>query len=402
VAERDARGNPLFDVERGINPLMRRKGGAVQGTMSAPELEDDDLQPERHSLGLRAPNAGTGGSGLQQQFVMERCLRNWIAYATHNVGTKRNPAQLLACGVFEPRCRSFRPIDQSGSTLCAARSSSLTLGRRISCAGPARAFEPPGRPFFRPKAERRGPAFRSRPSGRAWAGLLTYPFARRPQTSAVHRLAASLTERAVLSKSVRKTRAGSTMRHSPLALVAALMLAVLISIASARNAKLAPAELDRFERVVAMAYAEWLTDDNPLRRLSAIEKRGLALLKVIGQNANFTDWHLEVVLVGTDIDGAAWVALTVPKDRRDPIYHFFLINLPSGTEDVERQRFEPGSLLHGIAKELNKGDLVAASGSFLKDPASGIVDGGAGAHHSVEQRLREPWFLVKYTSMMKL
>jgi DNA methylase len=85
VAERDARGNPLFDVdqvravyEQGINPRMRRQGAPVHGTMPAPELEDDDEleQPERRSPGPRPSNAGTGGSGLQQQLVMERRLRN--------------------------------------------------------------------------------------------------------------------------------------------------------------------------------------------------------------------------------------------------------------------------------------------------------------------------------------
>jgi hypothetical protein len=194
------------------------------------------------------------------------------------------------------------------------------------------------------------------------------------------------------------------MCKSPLTLIAALTLALAVpmDISSAQGSGREPAELDRFERVFGMAYAEWLTDDNAIRRLSAIEKRGLALLKVIGQDANFTDWHLEVVWVATDIDGAAWLALTLPKDQRDPMYQFFLVNLPPGTEDVERQRFAPGSLLYDIAKGLNKGDLVAASGSFLTDPASGIVDGDAVANHSVEQRLREPWFLVKYTSIMKL
>jgi hypothetical protein len=50
----------------------------VQGAMPAPELADDDEleQPERRSPGLRASSSSPGGSGLQQQLVMERRLRN--------------------------------------------------------------------------------------------------------------------------------------------------------------------------------------------------------------------------------------------------------------------------------------------------------------------------------------
>jgi hypothetical protein len=54
AAERDTRGNPLFDVdqvravyEQGINSLMRRQGAPVQGAMPTPELEDNRARSAR-------------------------------------------------------------------------------------------------------------------------------------------------------------------------------------------------------------------------------------------------------------------------------------------------------------------------------------------------------------------
>jgi hypothetical protein len=83
VAERDKHGYPLFDLEavrrvweQNVNPLMRRAGAEVAPPSGRPTLEvaDDEVDEpdydERRSPALRAP------SGLLEQQVVERRLRN--------------------------------------------------------------------------------------------------------------------------------------------------------------------------------------------------------------------------------------------------------------------------------------------------------------------------------------
>jgi hypothetical protein len=80
VADRDGNGAPLFDVdqvrhayENGINPLMRRHGDAVQPGDAVPAFDPEEgAAPERRSV----PAAPRGLSGLQQQVVTEKQLKN--------------------------------------------------------------------------------------------------------------------------------------------------------------------------------------------------------------------------------------------------------------------------------------------------------------------------------------
>jgi hypothetical protein len=90
VASRDENGAPLFDVEQvqavyesGINPLMRRQGGAIEGPAPAPDLDEEyeeeaagaeqEQSGERRSASQPQPRAP---GGLLQQQILDRQLRN--------------------------------------------------------------------------------------------------------------------------------------------------------------------------------------------------------------------------------------------------------------------------------------------------------------------------------------
>jgi hypothetical protein len=84
VAERDKHGHPLFDLEsvrrvweQNVNPLMRRAGAEVAPPSSRPTLEsDDDVADDDFDDRRSAAQAPRAPSGLLQQQVVERRLRN--------------------------------------------------------------------------------------------------------------------------------------------------------------------------------------------------------------------------------------------------------------------------------------------------------------------------------------
>lgn len=85
VAERDGNGFPLFDVDavraawdRNVNPLMRRAGAPVEppGRLAPPIDADDDAEEAYSERRSPAAAGDRPTSGLLQQQVVERRLRN--------------------------------------------------------------------------------------------------------------------------------------------------------------------------------------------------------------------------------------------------------------------------------------------------------------------------------------
>jgi hypothetical protein len=162
-----------------------------------------------------------------------------------------------------------------------------------------------------------------------------------------------------------------------------------------------PAELAAFDQVIVGTYLKNRTERNRIRRNELFDGRAAALRKALNDQDDFTDWHMEVNKIGVDKDGSAWLALVVPAGLRDIGVYFSLVNLPAVGGDERELRFAPGTDRFAVARSLSIGDRVIVSGNLFADPATGYLDIGGRNGHDVEQRLREPWFVARFTSIKK-
>ncbi len=173
----------------------------------------------------------------------------------------------------------------------------------------------------------------------------------------------------------------------------AFLLLFVIAVPAAAE----PADQRAFGDVVNSWDLRW-QQANELRRAELPVDRGADLRRALKGASAFTDWEMDVLDVGVDKFGHAWIALRQPGAGVVP---FVFTNATSSVDDLLGQRLPLGSPIYAVARTLNRGDRVIASGVLFADADNGFLDFGQALKVSLAQRFQYPQFAVRYTAMRR-
>lgn len=176
-------------------------------------------------------------------------------------------------------------------------------------------------------------------------------------------------------------------------------IAFLLLFAIAMPAAAEPAEQMRFGDTIRLYHWKWWGNENEIQRAEMIGDRGRDLRENLPATGAFADWEMEVLQVGVDNQGHAYITL---KDLSIGTAHYGLINLSVGDSDPYRQRLELGSPIYAVARTLNKGDRVIVSGVLFESERTGLVDASAAMKVNPAKVFLNPMFAARYTAMRKL